>query len=297
MQAVVVPIVPAIAIRRILYATDFSSASKKALAVVGAIARRYHSQVYITNVRSPLPYTMATPEAVCIVERKREQEILAAVDRLLHSPELEGLAASPLTETGDPAQELKRAVRDHNIDLTVLGTHGRTGLMRLLMGSVAEELFRNLECPVLTVGPRFVPWLTPPEQNIHTILYATDLSPESKAAFSYAVSLAVEYQAKIVLLHTIPARHALSSILRETVVLARNSMKRMFCSEIDPRCDFQIVVDFGEPAERILACAREFQAGLIALGVKAAGEASTHIRNTVAYRVVLNAECPVLTCR
>lgn len=296
MQAVVVPIVPAIAIRRILYATDFSSASKKALAVVGAIARRYHSQVYITNVRSPLPYTMATPEAVCIVERKREQESLAAVDRLLHSPELEGVAATALTETGDPAQELKRAVRDHNIDLTVLGTHGRTGLMRLLMGSVAEELFRSLACPVLTVGPRFVNRLTP-DPNVDTILYATDLSSESKAAFSYAVSLAVEYQAKIVLLHSIPARSALSSIFTETVALARNSMERMFCSDIDPRCDFQVVVDFGDPAERILACAREFQAGLIALGVKPAGEASTHVRNTVAYRVVLNAECPVLTCR
>lgn len=297
MQAVVVPIVPAIAIRRILYATDFSSASKKALAVVGAIARRYHSQVYIANVCSPLPYTMATPEAVCIVERKREQESLAAVDRLLHSPELEGVAASSLTETGDPAQELKRAVRDHNIDLTVLGTHGRTGLMRLLMGSVAEELFRSLACPVLTVGPRFVNRLTPPDREIHTILYATDLSSESKAAFSYAASLAVEYQAKIVLLHSIPARNALSSIFRETVALARNSMQRMFCSEIDPRCDFQFVVDFGEPAERILACAREFHAGLIAFGVKPAGEASTHLRNTVAYRVILDAECPVLTCR
>ena len=297
MQAVVVPIVPAIAIRRILYATDFSSVSKKALAVVGALARRYHSQVYIANVRSPLPYTMATPEAVCVVERKREQESLAAVEQLLHSSELEGVAASALTETGDPAQELKRAVRDYNIDLTVLGTHGRTGLMRLLMGSVAEELFRNLDCPVLIVGPRFVNRLAPPDGSIHTILYPTDLSPESKAAFKYAVSLAVEYQAKIVLLHTIPARNALRSIVMETVALARNSVKRMFCADVDPRCDVEVVVDFGEPAERILACAREFRAGLIAFGVKPAGEASTHFRNTVAYRVVLNAECPVLTCR
>lgn len=297
MQPVVVPIVPAIAIRRILYATDFSSASKKALAVAGAIARRYHSQVYVANVRLPLPYTMATPEAVSVVERQREQESVTAVDRLLHSSELKGVAASALSETGDPAQELKRAVRDHNIDLTVLGTHGRTGLMRLLMGSVAEELLRNLECPVLTVGPRFVSRLAPADRPIPSILYPTDLSFRSKAAFSYAVSLAVEYQAKIVLLHIIAPRNALSSIATETVALARNAIKRMFCSEIDPRCDFQVVVDFGEPAERILACAREFQAGLIALGVKPAGEASTHLRNTVAYRVVLNAECPVLTCR
>jgi len=297
MQAVVVPIVPAIAIRRILYATDFSSAAKKALPIVGAIARRYHSQVYIANVCSPLPYTMVTPEAVCIMERKREQESLAALDGLLHSPELDGVAATALTKTGDPAQELKFVVRDHNIDLAVLGTHGRTGLMRMLMGSVAEELFRNLECPVLTVGPRFANRLAPGDREIGTIIYPTDLSSRSKAAFRYAVSLAVEYQAQIVLLHTIPARNALSSIATETAALARSSVKRLFCSDIDPRCDFQIVVDFGEPAERILACAREFQAGLIAFGVKTAGEASAHFRSTVAYRVILNTESAVLTCR
>lgn len=71
----------------------------------------------------------------------------------------------------------------------------------------------------------------------------------------------------------------------------------MFCAGIDPRCEFEIVVDFGPPVERILGCARESQADLIAFGVRPGGEAGTHFRNTVAYRVVLNAECPVLTCR
>lgn len=297
MQAAVVPIVPAITIDRILYATDFSAASKTALPVVAALARRYHSEVYLANIRSPLPYTMATPEAVCVVERKREHEARAAMDLLLHSPELQGLATSVIIEAGEPAEELKRAVRDHNIDLAVVASHGRTGLMRLLMGSLAEELFRTLDCPVLTVGPRFVNPLAPPGVRIRTILCPTDLSPESRAAFPYASSLALEYRARIILLHTIAGRNALSSTAMETASAARKEMQRTFCADIDPRCESDIVVDFGEPAERILACAQKYKADLIAFGVRTAGETSTHFRNTVAYRVILNAECPVLTCR
>lgn len=297
MQAAAVPVVPAVAINRILYATDFSIASKMALPVVAALARRYHAEVYLANVRSPLPYTMVTPEAVCVVEKKREQESRAAMDDLLHSPELQGIAATPILETGDPAEELKRAVHDHDIDLAVAGTHGRTGLMRLLLGSIAEELFRNLPCPVLTVGPRYIRRLALPHGRIHTILCPTDLSAHSRAAFPYAASIAAEYQAKIILLHTIPARNALSSIAIETATLARREVQRMFCADLDPCCNFEIVVDFGDPVERILGCAREYEADLIAIGVRQGSEASTHFRNTVAYRVVLDAQCPVLTCR
>jgi nucleotide-binding universal stress UspA family protein len=297
MQAVVVPILPAISIDRILYATDFSAASRAALPVVSALARRYHSEVYVANIRSPIPYTMATPEAVCLVESKREHEARAAMDELLSSTELQGLATSMVIETGDPAEELNRAVRDHDIDLVIVATHGRTGLMRLLMGSVAEEMFRSVNCPVLNVGPRFVNRLAASGGLIRTILYPTDLSPESKAAFPCAASLAMEYRARIILLHTIAARSALRSVAIETAALARREMQRMFCGEVDPRCEFELVVDFGDTVERISSCAREYQADLIALAVRAAGQQSTHFRNTVGYRVVLNAECPVLICR
>lgn len=297
MQAVVVPIVPAITINRILYATDFSAASKTALPVVAALARRYGSEVYLANVRSPLPYTMATPEAVCVVERKREHEARAAMDQLLQSPEMHGLATSVIVEAGEPAEELNRAVHDYDIDLAVVATHGRTGLMRLLMGSLAEELFRTLACPVLTVGPRFVNRLAPADGRIRTIVCPTDLSPESRGAFAYASSLAMEYRARIVLLHTITGRNALSSRALEAASAARKEVQRIFCPEIDPRCESEIVIEFGEPAERILACAHKYRADLIAFGVRPAGESSAHFRNTVAYQVVLNAECPVLTCR
>lgn len=157
MNAAIIPIVPAIQLKRILYPTDFSEAARSALPIASAIARRYGAEVYAANVRSPLPYTMYSPEALCALDNKREREAREEMTKIVHARELEGVATSVVVETGDPAEELIRMVRDHDIDLAVLATHGRKGLMRLLMGSLAEGLFRNLAIPVLTVGPGLHP--------------------------------------------------------------------------------------------------------------------------------------------
>jgi nucleotide-binding universal stress UspA family protein len=296
MHAAVIPIVPAIALKRILYATDFSEGSRAALPIVSAIARRYHAEVYAANVRPPMPYTMYSPEAVSTLDNKRERETREELSKLLQGTEMSGLAASAVIEIGDPAEELQRMVRDLNIDLVVVATHGRTGVMRFLMGSLAEELFRNLPVPVLTVGPRLSRRFASIE-TIKTILYPTDLSAESRAMFPFVASLAAEYRAKIVLLHVISSSDALSSTALELAARARGQMQKLFAGEIDPRCEVEMAVDFGDTADRTLNAAREYHADLVAFGVRPAGEASTHFRNTVAYKVVLEAECPVLTSR
>ena len=296
MQAAVVPILPQLSLKRILYATDFSTSSQACLEIVGALARHYQAEAYIANVRPPMPYTMATPEAVCIMENQRERAARHDMETLLHSPALHGVAASAIMETGDPAEELRRAVRDYDIDMVVVATHGRTGLMRLLMGSLAEELFRSLPCPVVTIGPHLSARRIE-LQAVRTILCPTDLSKASRAGFVNVAALARDFEAKVVVLHSLPGGDALSAQALESAVEARRNAQRMFAPDVDPRCPLEIVVDFGDPAERILAAAREHQADLIAFGVRQAGEATTHFRNTVAYKVVLEAECPVLTSR
>ena len=152
-NAVVIPILPEIAINRILYATDFSDASLAALPLVSTIARSYGSRVFVVNVSTPLPYTMVSPEAAGALQHKDELETRSKVQQLLNTKELAGLSATAVVRSGIPTQELTRLVREQNIDLAILGTHGRTGMKHLLMGSVAEDLFRHLPCPVLTVGP------------------------------------------------------------------------------------------------------------------------------------------------
>ena len=145
-DAIVIPIVPEIAAKRILFATDFSEVSLSALPLVSTIARKYESRVFVVNVWTPVPYTMISPEAAGVLQRQDEREIQAKTRKLLNTKELTGLSATALVMPGIPAQELSRLVREENIDLAILATHGRTGLRHLLMGSVAEELFRNLPC-------------------------------------------------------------------------------------------------------------------------------------------------------
>ena len=296
MNAAIVPILPAIQLRRILYATDFSEASRRALPIVSALAKRYGSQVNVVNVWSTLPYSMVTPEAMAILENKQEQDVKSDMARLLQTSELRGLQTSSLLKSGEPLDEIRRIVEDQQIDLAVIATHGRTGIRHLLMGSIAEELLRSLSCPVLTVGPHLTSRFTEPRE-IRAILCPTDLSPESRAVLPYLASLAAEYKSEIIALHVARPEGKSGPDERGKEML-REQMRKLFCPQIDPRCRLEVIVDPGHPAEKILDYAKARQVDLIGLGVRPAGPLmSSHFRQTVTYKVVLEAECPVLTCR
>jgi nucleotide-binding universal stress UspA family protein len=185
-------------------------------------------------------------------------------------------------------------VRQKHIDLAILSTHGRTGFKRLLLGSVAEELFRSLPCPVLTVGPH-VSTRFATQTEVKEVLFPTDLSIESGDVFPYLASLAAESVAHITLLHVVPGEDRRHPSAMDEHDSLRSAMQRMFCPKIDPRCQVKLVVEAGDPVERILAHSRSDKADLIGFGVRKAGEISTHFRSSVPYKVVLEAECPVLT--
>jgi nucleotide-binding universal stress UspA family protein len=162
------------------------------------------------------------------------------------------------------------------------------------MGSVAEELFRNLPCPVLTVGPNASNRLVA-ENGIKHILFPTDLSLESKAVFPYLALVAAEYKSSITVLHIVPAgNHRHPSALDEAAIL-KAEIQRTVSGQTAPGCQINTVIEAGDPAERILAHARARNVGLIGFGVRKANEISTHFRSTVPYKIVLQAECPVLT--
>lgn len=295
-SAVVIPIVPAIELKKILYATDFSDASLAALPLVSTIARKYGSRVFVVNVSTAISYAMVSPEAAAVLQHKDELAARARAQELMNGVDLAGLSATAMVRSGIPTEELTRFVHAQRIDLAILGTHGRTGLRHLLMGSVAEDLFRNLPCPVLTVGPN-ISKESLAATGIKHILFPTDLSDESRAVFPYLASLASEYKASLTLLHVLPVENATNPDAKSLTEPLRKEMQSIFSPHIDPRDPAEFIIDFGDIAERILAHAETGRADLIGLGVRKAGEITTHFRNTVAYRVLLQAHCPVLTAR
>lgn len=282
-----------IKLKRILWTTDFSAASQASLPHAIALARRYESTIYLAHVFVPHPYPMVSPEAMPYVEDIRRGNSTRLTD-LAESDQLRSIPHEVLLGQGEVAEEVNAMVREHQIDLLVLATHGRRGLRRFLLGSVAEEVWRTAECPVLTVGPHA---MNRPAEEIalRQILYPTDLSAESFAAAPYALSFALEYGSGLSVLHVVPT--AIRASARLLARAFRDELKEIFPSETAPWCEPECIVESGDAAETILRVARERDADLIVLGVRSPEAlAKQHISN-VAYPVVAGADCPVLTVR
>ena len=188
MNAAIVPIVPAIELKRIMYATDFSDASRAALPLVAALARHYSSRIYAAHACSPGTYAMVASEVASGLDRRHERGAREELEKLLREPLLVGVTAETMVLRGTPPKQFERAVKEHNISLVVAGTHGATGFKHRVLGSVSEELVRSLSCPVLTVGPRLAKRFEK-IKGIENILFPTDFSEESLAVFPYLASL------------------------------------------------------------------------------------------------------------
>jgi nucleotide-binding universal stress UspA family protein len=141
-------------ISKILVPLDFSAHSKRALEFAVDLARRYDARLELVNVFDITVYTM--PDGMPMFAPGQFDDILADIERLLGAAKHDALAGGALlVETkrleGKPETEILREAREGKFDLIVLGTHGRTGLKHIVIGSVAERVVRHAPCPVFTV--------------------------------------------------------------------------------------------------------------------------------------------------
>ena len=185
--------------------------------------------------------------------------------------------------------------------MLVIGTRGRVGIEKALLGSVAEQILHQTVCPVITVGPENTITNGSHSFEIDRILFATDFSSGSRAAAPYAISLAQENEAELDLLHVVTKQEA--GDLRHVGDLATDWIHRL--EQIVPHdaglwCRPEYLVQIGDAAERILEIARLRHAQLIVLGAKCVldySSACTHIPWSTAHKVIAHANCPVLTVR
>jgi nucleotide-binding universal stress UspA family protein len=288
----------AIAIKNILYATDFSPAAIAALPYVRGIALRYNSNVHVLHVKQPTSYAFVTPDMVPAVmemedrlEIEETQQLRKVLAKIPHD----------LTfGTGFVLDELDKMIHSKSIDLVVIGTNGRTGAARVLLGSVAAEILRRAPCPVLTVGPQCT-GSAKEHLEMREILYATDFSAESLAAAPYAMSLAQEHQAEIALLNVIqPSGDAELVHPEQYVDSSWRRLRNLVPAEAELWCTPTCIVTQGAPVEIILKIAWERRPDLIVLGVKDVTRSmrvATHLSRATAQAVIANAPCPVLSVR
>jgi nucleotide-binding universal stress UspA family protein len=200
-----------VSLKNILFATDFSEASQAALPYAAAIARRYDSQLHIAHIMSPASYIIPSlpgePVTLDSIHEAARADVRQRMETL--GSHLKTVPHHTYVREGDVWESLADLIQTHEIDLLVVGTHGRAGVEKLVLGSKAEEILRLAPCPVLAVGPQIAGKakltaiegegkdLTPVEISVGQIVYATDFSPESLAAAPFATSLAQEFQSKL----------------------------------------------------------------------------------------------------
>jgi nucleotide-binding universal stress UspA family protein len=180
----------------------------------------------------------------------------------------------------------------------VMGTNARSGVGRMVFGSVAEKVLRRSPVPVLTIGPHAQ---GEPGAPVKQILYTTNFSLESERAAAVAIRLAEEHQAKLTMLHVIETPKSGEFVRMHDLVDATTSrLRKLVTTEQAAWCEPGYLVEEGEPAECILNAAKKQHADLIVMGVKhAEGDLghATHAPWPIAHRVLCEARCPVLTIR
>jgi nucleotide-binding universal stress UspA family protein len=289
-----------IALKNVLYLTDFSEPSEAALPFAVSVAREYEAKLHAFHVFIPTVNTYTTPELTQASLEAQEEAARINLQRV--EAQCSGLAHECIIAQGTGIwPPIERAIKDYAIDLIVLGTHGRTGAQKLLLGSVTEEVFRRSSVPVLTIGPGEHGGAHK-AAKFRRVLFATDFTEESLAGAPYAVSMAQENNARLVLLHvmkeleTVPTDRAAEDVISSVTY----QLHEIVPDTAELWCRPEAVVKFGHPAEEILKVAKERDADLIVLGIRDAGAfigAATHLERTTAHKVVVHAACPVLTVR
>jgi nucleotide-binding universal stress UspA family protein len=299
-----------ITFKNILLTTDFSEVSKKTVPYAAAIASRYSSKIYLVHVIPPearMPVPMEHLPAQLDRSRldaDREMKSFLRVDWFGETPH------EVLLERGPVWDALSDLIERDEIDLLVLGTHGRGGLKKVLLGSVAEELFRRASCPVLTVGPA-VPDEPTGQKEFRRILFATDFGQASLNALPYAISLATDNKARLMMLHVVTPVPVLDvgpywytgtdMVEQQKAARAKtlDRLRKLMPTDVNLPSDPEFLVGFDFVPDAILKTAADSQADLIVMGVNQSAWArvSAHLPWATAYEVVCHAKSPVLTVR
>ncbi len=126
---------------------------------------------------------------------------------LIRTGALTGIEHKFIVRQGEPWPELREIILKESADLLVVGTHGRHGIAKLFLGPIAEQIFRQADCPVLTFGPQTDgrrPWSVTSSTH-HTFLFATDFGPASLHCLPQAIAAANQFGAKLAFLSIVPA--------------------------------------------------------------------------------------------
>jgi len=300
----------ALSIKNVLFPTDFSPTSEAALPYAAAICRRFGSTLHLAHVLSDAGLLMMAGGVDYVsmgtIYEDANNEAKERLDQI--SGRFETIPHRSYVRHGFVWKSLADIIEANKIDLIVVGTHGRTGLGKLLLGSVAEDILRHAPCPVLTVGPKVSGRaklrtlqnhggdLAPVELEMRQILAATNFASSAAKLAQKAALLADEFHARLTLMHVMEDYTALGSN-QEPIENSLQKLRELIPKDAELQYIPETLVEFGHASERILKAASERHADLIVLGARVYADIGTTRLPSAAHHVIAQAHCPVLTIR
>lgn len=305
-----------IEIQRILCPIDFSHFSRRALDHAVAIARWYESTITLLHVCAIAPVAAYAPGSGVLpsagLTPADREALLAAMKGFAEGEAGTNVAIELDIVEGSTSAAILAKADAMAADLVVMGTHGRSGFERLVLGSVTERVLRKSACPVLTV-PKGIPDVaTPPPVLFNRIVCAVDFSDCSMHALNYAMSLAQEADAHLTVVHVIELPPDVPREVHENVLAGPRSPRECIAiTEEDSRarlegaipdsvrayCSVDTVFATGKPYREILRVAEERNADLLVVGIHGRGPIDRLLFGSTAQHLVRQASCPVLTFR
>jgi nucleotide-binding universal stress UspA family protein len=293
-------------IRRILCPIDYSVASEHALAQASAIARWFDATVTVLHVTAPMR-ALPGPLQLGVLPSEVLQPVLAlaghaALDACEPPARAGGVSFDDRhIESYDVKASILDCAAALPADLLVMGTHGRTGLAWLLIGSVTDHVLRHAPCPVLTVPPAAERLSTPPFKRV---LCAVDFSPASLAAVRVALTFAQEGDARLTLLYVFPDPSSTDAPARDTPAerrrrgdAARYRLETLIGPDVGTFCRPEARVAWGQPYRRIVEFSERETSDLIVMGAGGRSVVERVFVGSTTNQVVRRAACPVLTVR
>lgn len=293
-------------VERILFATDFSESAEAAFGRALLVAERLGAELHLLHAvvlheHDPNNPSERFPESEEIF-RSLFEIADSNMSSLLERSGPETLALKEVKRRGLSASDVILSYADEiDADLIVMGTHGRTGAARLLMGSVAEAVTRHASCPVLTVhaGARSVR-----DERIKTILVPVDFSETSPLAIRHAKELGHLFKAALALLYVVekvpyPYFHvpSESNFVQRQLDRAREALAKLADETLGGAIRYTTSVRSGRSATEILKHAREQDAGLLVIGTHGLGAVERLLLGSTAEQVIREAPCPVFVVK
>jgi nucleotide-binding universal stress UspA family protein len=282
---------------QILVATDFGVTSEQALEVAAALATRFAAHLTVIHVveSHPHAFPFSTPADLKDASRARLDEVVAALRVRL-------LDASGVCRDGAPAEEICATAIKIGADLVIVGSQGRRGLPRFVLGSVAERVIRSATAPVLTIHPTaYASVLAGGMGQFRNILAPTDFGEASVQAVKLAADLAREFDASLTVVHAydLPSYdfYAIENAASDAELIARRRMGEQLADVRRRYSKVVPVVRRAVPWRGILDIADEQRADLIVLGTRGHDGRPHGLAGSVADKVIRQASVPVLTLK